>query len=183
MKLIFGVLLSLCIATGAVADDDVQPPAGPPPGAVKLQALVGHWTGLGEMKAKGETYTITIVMNCVEVAGGWGVRCDDVMTGKDINYLESDLMGYDPISDHVHWYAVTNAAELHDQIGNWKDDKTLLVNYSADAGGRAEVEDISLEFTSPSNISARTIVTMDGHETQSMTMSLAKSGKNSGKDK
>jgi hypothetical protein len=174
--IIAGILLAS--VTAAYADEPAAAPAGPPPGALQLHALVGHWTGLGEMKEPGKAdQAVTVVMNCVETAGGWGIRCDDSMIGKDMDYLESDLMGYDSAGTNVHWYAVTNAGEVHDQVAQWKDDKTLLASYATKAGSKSISETISLQLTTATTMEAISTVTVDGRESQSLTMKLVRSGK------
>ena len=173
-----GILALACWSTAAVAADEQPAPPAPPAGALKLHAFVGHWTGTGEMAEYGkDKSTINVDMTCVEAAGGWGIRCDDAMTGQGMNYLETDLMGYDARDNQSHWYAVTNSGEVHDHVAQWKDDANFLANHTDIAGDHKISEDITLQLKSPTQLEAKSTVTVDGKESQSLTMTLTKSGK------
>ncbi len=176
--LIGGFLAIATFTASAFAADEPAAPAGPPAGAQKLHAFVGHWTGTGESSEPGkEKQTMTVSMNCVETSGGWGIRCEDAMTGKEMNYLETDLMGFDSTNNQVHWYAVTNAGEVHDHVAQWKDDSTLLATHSEKVSSKSIDENITVTLKSPTEMEATSTLTVDGHETQTMTMHMMKSGK------
>jgi hypothetical protein len=169
--------LALFSISAFAADEPAASPA-PPAGAVKLHDFVGRWEGIGEMAETGkDKQTMTVVMTCVETSGGWGIRCDDAMTGKNMNYLETDLMGYDASGNQVHWYAVTNAGEVHDHVAQWKDDKNLLATHSEKVGSKSIDENITITLTSPTSLTAKSTLSVDGKESQSMTMTMTKAGK------
>ena len=173
--IVCGILALASFSAAAFAADE-QP--APPAGALKLHAFVGHWTGTGQLSEYGkDTATINVDMTCAEVAGGWGVRCDDAMTGSGMNYLESDLMGYDAGSNKAHWYAVTNSGDVHDHVAQWQDDTNFLANHTEMAGDRKISEDITLQLKTPTQMQAKSSMTVDGKESQALTMTLTKTGK------
>jgi len=130
------------LSTPALADD----PA--PSAAVKnLSCMVGTWRGNGTLTMGKDKVPLKLVMKCEATAGGFGVTCDDVITGipgMDA-YRERDLWGINAADGSVHWFAITNGGEAHDHHGKIGKD-SFDGQYSGRRNGKRFVEKISLKF-------------------------------------
>lgn len=177
--IIAGLFIAASFAGAARAEGEQSAPAvTPPAGALQLQAFTGYWTGTGEMKVPGqETQVINVTVECTDTAAGWGILCKDAMTGKGVNYHETDIMGFDMQSSLVHWFAITNSGELHDHAGQWTGDKRFSVNYTGKIGEKSISEDISMELTGASGLTVKSVAKVDGQESESMTATLTKAKK------
>ncbi len=161
MSVLFAVALGSSVAMAA---DNAPAPAG-----TKLDALIGTWKGEAEMREPGKPPVKTSVdVTCRATAGSSGVSCDARFASPEMNYLESDLFGYDAAAAKVHWFAVTNAGEVHDHVGEWTGDR-LTVRYSGRSAGKKLTEDVTLElggstltFSAVTQIAGATTSTMSG---------------------
>jgi len=166
MKSIVTVLAVLSMAAAALAADNAP---APPAGSAKFSQFIGTWSGEGELKDTGKPgLKVRMKVDCRPAGGGWGIKCDFNMTAPDMNYLESDLFGYDATAGKVHWYSVTNAGEVHDHAGNWVDDSRLSVRYT---GGK-EIESIVLWFGNGNTMSFEVDTDVAGARTNTLTGSL-----------
>lgn len=173
-----GLLVAMSCAGIAQAEEQATPPAPPPAVAGNLQAFVGHWTGTGKMKVPGqEEQVLSVTVDCSETAGGTGILCQDVMTGVGVNYLETDIIGYDARSGRIRWFSITSSGEMHDYSGEWKDEKKFAVNYTGKIADRTVSVDLSMALTGPSGLTVQSAATVEGQQAQSMTATLSKSEK------
>lgn len=121
--------------------------AAPKP-AARLDNLVGTWRGTGTATAGATAAKVTFEWACKRIAAGSGVACTlemkDVpgMTGA---YAETDLFGYEPNTDTLHWFSVTNAGETHDHIAKPTDGKLQFV-FRGTQDGKPLVETVDLEL-------------------------------------
>ncbi|TAL28119.1 MAG: DUF1579 domain-containing protein [Alphaproteobacteria bacterium] len=143
--------------------------------ATRLQAFTGHWAGTGRMKVpdqEGQTFSVAI--DCAEAAAGWGILCQSMMTGVGIHYLGTDIIGYDLRTSRIRWYSITSAGEMVDYTGLWRDDKSFVVNFSGKVEGRSVSLDLSMALPSPSDLTVKSVATVEGREGQTMTVNLSK---------
>ncbi len=172
----------LCLAAAFVlagfmlVSAQAQEQASPPPDAVKLRALLGHWTGTGEIRAGKDIQLVTLMLNCDDAAAGWGILCEESLIGKELNYHASSVMGYDARSGLVHWFVVANDGETHDRTGQWKDEREFIANSTSNAGGKPAMENITLEMTGVGAMKEIVATTRGGEQSRTMTLTLQKSG-------
>jgi hypothetical protein len=166
MKSIVTVLAVLSMVTAALAAENAP---APPTGSAKFSQFIGTWSGEGQLQDAGKpAIKVRMKVDCRPAGGGWGVKCDFNMTAPDMNYLESDLFGFDANEGKVHWYSVTNAGEVHDHAGTWVDNSRLSVRY---VGGK-EVESIVLWFDNSNAMSFRADTDVAGTRTNTLTGSV-----------
>lgn len=109
------LMVTLGLSSIAVADD-----GKPAPQLQAIRRLIGSWSGKGTLVSDGKTHSIGMTYTCVESAGAAGVRCQAEITGiPNFRYVFDDLWGYSAADGLVHWYAVTNAGEVHDHRGHF----------------------------------------------------------------
>lgn len=114
------------LATPSLVGADTAAPK-PAPQVEAIRSLIGNWTGKGSVTSEGKTHPVTATWDCVESAGGAGVRCKFVMTGiPGFTYQFDDLWGYSAQDGLTHWYVVTNAGEVHDHRGHFDVNGGLL---------------------------------------------------------
>ena len=109
-----------------------------------LKQLVGEWiVGIAMKTNDGKILSGCGEMNAVEIAQlGINSELNMHIEGYD-DYLESDLWSFDRASGEVHLFSVTSQGEAHDHVGNWKDDRTLELNWK----GTYEDEDLEEQIT------------------------------------
>jgi hypothetical protein len=118
MRVLGSILVTAStLATASLARAEDTKPA---PQVEAIRSLIGSWSGKGSMTSEGKTFPITMTYDCAESAGGAGVKCTCVMNGiPGFTYTFDDLWGYSPQDKLTHWYAVTNAGEVHDHRGHF----------------------------------------------------------------
>src|SRR4051812_2691312 len=105
--------LTLVALTAAAARAD-----GPPRQLADLDKLVGTWKGTGKLTLGKDVAKVDIRIDCKKTPGDGGLACQLHGTGFPglPAYEESDLFGFEPNTNLFHWYAVTNAGEVHDHV-------------------------------------------------------------------
>lgn len=135
------VVVLAVTATTAWAETATATPAQ----VTKLQKLVGTWHGMAKVADAGKApVEVAVDFQCRQASGGSGVSCDTRFAMPGGDYLETDLFGWNAEDGKVHWYAVTNAGEVHDHAGNFDGEK-LTVHYAGTSGGKPITEDVTLE--------------------------------------
>jgi hypothetical protein len=115
------VLGSILVVAAAAAVTPVAhaEDAKPAPQVEAIRGFIGSWAGKGTMMTEGKTLPVSVTYDCTESSGGAGVKCKFVLTGiPGFTYMLDDLWGYSAQDGLVHWYAVTNAGEVHDHRGH-----------------------------------------------------------------
>ncbi len=164
------------VAVIAIAHAANRPAPPPQPGSTRLTtALVGRWSGKGELREPGKPQVaLAVKLDCQPSSGGWGVRCDASMTGDEVRLLETDLFGYEPSTQKVHWYAVTNAGDVHDHVGSWNGEGELVVRHTGKAGADDLAEDIRLDFAGASGMRFASSTTIAGASAATVTGDLTR---------
>jgi hypothetical protein len=132
----------LLVSAAAYADP------GPGPAAKNLACLVGTWHGTGTLTMGTQKMALQLEMRCEPAAGGFGVTCDDVITGipgMDA-YRERDLWGVNAGDGTIHWFAITSGGEAHDHHGTLDKDG-FVGQFVGRRDGKKFVEKVSLAFT------------------------------------
>lgn len=117
-----------------------------PKPATRLDNLVGTWRGTGTYSAGKDKASLTFEWACKKVSAGTGVACTlelKGIPGMAGAYSETDLFGYEPNTDTLHWYAVTNAGETHDHVAKASDAKLVFV-FKGTQDGKPLVETVEL---------------------------------------
>ncbi len=105
-----------------------------------LKQLIGEWAVGIAMKAGEEK----IVSGCGEMTAveirdvGVNSEIDAHIEGYD-DYYENDLWSFDCSTGKVHLFSVTSEGDVHDHVGNWKDNAILELHW------RGTFEDQELE--------------------------------------
>jgi hypothetical protein len=112
--------LQLTIALSLVTTAAAARAEAPPKEVKDMSCLIGSWKVKGTMTMGKDRAPIAATWTCGWLPSQWGVQCDLDITGIPgvPHYLERDLMGFDPGGHKLHWYAVTNAGETHDHVGD-----------------------------------------------------------------
>lgn len=132
--------LAVIAATSALVPTAAS--AAPPPGP--LDALVGTWKATGTATMGPDTAKVSATWKCARVSAGAGVECKLRLTGVPGMVLEeTDLFGVDPMTKRVHWFAVTNAGEVHDHAAALTDGAWQF-SYDGTQDGKPMHEGITL---------------------------------------
>jgi hypothetical protein len=95
-----------------------------------LKQLIGEWAvGIAMKIADGKVISGCGEMTAVEIQGsGINSELNMHIEGYD-DYFENDLWSFDRGTGKVHLFSVTSEGDSHDQVGDWKDDQTLELNW------------------------------------------------------
>jgi hypothetical protein len=171
MKRALALITIVTLSVPVLLADNVPAPPSPQPGSAKLYALLGSWSGQAEMKDGDKPASkVNVKFECRKTSGGWGIRCEAALTSAEMNYLETDLFGYDAAAGKVHWYSVTNAGEVHDHVGTWTSASRLFVRHT----GSDVTEDITLALNGANEMGFEVLTTPAGGATSTMRGSLTK---------
>lgn len=96
----------------------------------RLNQLIGEWAVGVAMKATdGKIASGCGEMSAVEIVNlGVNTSMNMHIEGYD-DYYENDLWSFDRLSGKVHLFSVTSEGDAHDHSGEWKDEKTLILNW------------------------------------------------------
>lgn len=151
------------------AAENAQPPAA------AFYALIGTWSGQGELGESGQTPAkLAIKLNCQKTSAGFGVSCLMNASNKEMSMAETDLFGHDPVSNTYHWYSVTNTGETHDHKAQWIDAQNMKANYSWSQDGAKMAEKISFKFKGHNSILFESVVSQNGQEVARFTGNMKK---------
>lgn len=163
------ILVAVMCSLTVLAQARKETKAAPNPGVAKLQSLLGQWSGTAEMTEPGKSpMKVEVSIRCHQVSEGWAVLCRDRFSSKEMDYRETDLFGYDAEAGEVHWYAVTNAGEVHDHVGTW-DGTTLNAHYAGHSGGKELHEALTLGVKGGNEMTFRVVTTVAGATASTMT--------------
>lgn len=96
------------------------------------------------------------------VALGYGVYTE---VRTDISgmgpHSEVDLWSFDRWERKMHLYSITSTGAVHDHIGSWRDEKTLVFRWEGLYEGKNSGEDVVFTFVSLNEIRVHEIDTSD----------------------
>jgi len=176
-----GLVLSLfaLVTLAAEPAPKPNPPAAAPaskeaePAAAKFYPFLGNWRGTGELREAGKpAVPLTVHWRCRKAAQGWAVSCDLNARGGEVHIGESDLMGVDPVTGQLHWYAITNQGETHDHIVQWTNAKTMTARFGWNQGGKKMEENVKVSVPDEKTVEYRSVVTENGKEVASFSGKL-----------
>jgi hypothetical protein len=133
----------LTAAAGGIARADA-----PPKEVQDMSCLIGTWKVKGTMAMGPQKASIAGSWKCGWLPSKWGVQCDFEISGVPgmPAYQERDLMGFEPNTHKYHWYAVTNAGETHDHVGDVPTGNDARFVYEGTQGGKPMREVIDFHF-------------------------------------
>ena len=124
--------------------------------------FVGSWKGAGKMTMGKDVAKVDLKIECKRTAADAAVAC--TMHAGNVpglgNYEESDLFGFEPNTSTYHWYAVTNAGEVHDHTTKSLGAKSQWV-FEGTQEGKPLKETIDMSF-SKDTMSFKSVVTVGG---------------------
>jgi len=135
-----------------------------PKSASRLDNLAGSWKGTGSLLAGKDKAPLTFEWSCKKTAAASGMLCTLDIKGMPAPYAETDLFGYEPNTDTLHWFSVTNAGETHDHVAKPGDGKLQFV-FKGSQDGKPLVETIDFDLGKELTIRAETKV---GDQVQSV---------------
>lgn len=153
------VSLSALAADAPAKDAKAAAPAAPamtPEGKKLLEGMIGKWTmkdavfsmGGKEMKCK-------MTMDCAKSAAGWGTTCKGVQDcGKEMPKVEGlYTFAWDVVSGEGHMLEVESMGNVHNHVGKWSDDKTIVLTHSGkNMEGKDESDVVTMTWNSPKEI-------------------------------
>jgi hypothetical protein len=136
-----GALLLAAALTPAAADTPANP-------MTQLDPIVGTWKVAGTMTMGKDAVKITATWTCKRVSAKAGILCTLDMKGIPGlgAYAETDLFGFDPNSNTLHWFAVTNGGETHDHVAKVGEGGKLQFVYTGTQEGKPFKEVIDTEI-------------------------------------
>lgn len=161
------VLATLASTRIATADTPRPPRVADARPLVSLERFLGSWKLTGTISMGADNAKITATVLCRRASAGAAIACSGKFTGVPgaPALEESDLMGYDPGTNTLHWYAVTNLGEVHDHVANVNADPTLHFVHTGTQDGQAFKEVIDVEFVKDGkSISLRSTTSLAGHQ-------------------
>jgi hypothetical protein len=109
-----------------------------PKEAEGLKKFLGEWSmSIVFVMADGTVVKGKAIAKCELVSLGRGIHI--VMKGEMEGigeYEEHDLVSFFKEDGKVHFFSVTSTDAVHDHIGNWVDDSTLVVDWRGLTSGK-----------------------------------------------
>jgi hypothetical protein len=145
-----------------------QESQSPPQEIQKFYGFTGKWTGTYDAVMEGQKMTANASYTWSKIVDGWGMFIDEKieMPGMPV-YLGHNILGYDIGEKKYHLYTISNYAQVHDHIGNWKDDKTMYLEYNGIVDGKPYKEELYMTLNSPNECTFDLTEYTDGEKTGS----------------
>ena len=158
-------VLFMFIYTALLFSQDSQ---SPPPEIQKFYSFEGKWTGTYDVVMEGQKMKANASYTWSKIADGWGMLIDEKIEipGMPV-YLGHNILGYDIGEKKYHLYTISNYAQVHDHVGEWKDDKTMYMEYNGIVEGKPYKEKIYMTLNSPDECTFEVKEYTDGKETGS----------------
>ncbi len=135
-----------------------------------LMKFMGRWVGDIAVVTDGKTNKVEYHLVGRGTAGGYGIYLDESFRDSTLGDLKgSNLVGWDPNDEKIHWYSVDNQGTTHEHTGNWKGSDSLYLDHSSTRKGKAYKEKISLIFKGKEEIQFSLVATLDGKESEKAT--------------
>ncbi len=146
-----------------------------PEEAKDLGVFLGDWNVEGTMTSEGNPLKVAGKWRFDRAAAGWGLKATLKMEIEGFGlYEEDDLIGFDSSDGMVHLFTLTNTAAVHDHKGNWKNPRTLFLEYTGTQGGKKLTEEIGVKFSGLGQFSIKEIDKLDGQVISTMDIILRK---------
>ncbi len=141
-------LTALFMLFSLISIAHAQESQSPPPEIQRLYGFEGKWTGNYSVTMEGNTLNSNASYTWSKISDGWGMLIDESIEMPGMQtYLGHNIIGYDMEQKKYHLYTVSNYAQVHDHIGNWKDDKTMYLEYNGTLDGKPFTEKIYMTVT------------------------------------
>ncbi|MBX7112529.1 MAG: hypothetical protein K1X87_11885 [Dehalococcoidia bacterium] len=119
-----------------------------PEGAKRLEWFIGEWTIDGTLQMGEDTLPLTGGASILAAAGGWGLRSELVGQVQGLGTMrENDLFGFDQERGLLHMYSLTNTGNVHDHVGQWRDDGGFDLVYEGVQQGQPYREEMEVRRT------------------------------------
>jgi hypothetical protein len=156
---LFALITAITLPALSSATESTLPPAA------AFYTLIGKWQGQGEFGETGQPPAmLALNLECQKTSAGFGVSCHMQASNKEMAIAETDLFGYDPVSNTFHWYSVTNTGETHDHKAQWTDTHTMKANYTWTQEGAKMAENITFKFNGNNNMLFESVVSKNGQQ-------------------
>ncbi|MES2620806.1 MAG: hypothetical protein V4615_08135 [Bacteroidota bacterium] len=141
------------------------------PAAVKnLMKFNGRWVGNVTIVTEGKTHKVEYRLIGRSTAGGYGLYLDESFRDSTLGEMKaSNLVGYDPNDEKIHWYSVDNHGSTHDHTGSWKSPDSLFMEHSGVRKGKTYQEKISVIFKGKEEVQLSLVATLDGKESEKIS--------------
>jgi len=134
------------------------------PAASQFYPLLGKWKGKAEIQEQGKPVVkLSMTVHCSKGSAGHAVRCDTVAKNEQLTIAESDLFGFDPITNTGHWYSISNIGEAHDHITQWPDANTMQARYAWTQEGKKFEEHVTFAFKGK-HLSFKSTTSVEGNQ-------------------
>lgn len=138
--------------------------------------LEGTWTGQATVTAQGDTLRFVLTFAVTRIANGLGYYVVGTANIPGLGaYQEASLLGYDAGKDLVHLFSVTTTGETHDHAGRFDRAGNIVFKYEGVKDGKRYVETIPMTFTSPTEFSFTSTVTV-GRKVMSVFQATMRKG-------
>ncbi|MCW3996579.1 MAG: hypothetical protein NWE98_10600 [Candidatus Bathyarchaeota archaeon] len=113
-----------------------------------LKQLIGEWNvGVAMKMENGTVLSGCGTMTAKEIASGFGVSTEIDLDLEGFGmYTELGLWSFDRWTGKVHLYSVTSSGAVHDHVGDWKDDKTIELQWTGIYEAKDAKEEVTIKW-------------------------------------
>jgi hypothetical protein len=147
---------------------------GPPPLSAEARRVLDHLQGTlvaKDMSCRmgGERHQVTGKVTCEKAASGRALLCRVRTQIAGLPpYEDVTIFGWDSHGSGYHMYTANTLGETHDHRGNLSGN-VLTLEYSGTEGGKAFVETITFDLSTPNQVGFRNVRTSGGQVAMEIT--------------
>lgn len=117
--------------------------------AQRLAQFIGEWETKGTMIAEGKPSAIRGEWRFTRAADGWAILGEMKTEIEGFGTIdEIDIAAFDAVGRRVHLIGF-NQFGVRDHVGDWIDDKTLVLLYRGQVDGKEVTEEVKIDFSTP----------------------------------
>lgn len=140
-----------------------QQMAAKPSSLQKLFNLEGSWVAQATLEAEGKKLHFPYYMDYKKTANGSGLTMTERAAIPGIAKLEgTNLIGFDPNDEKIHWYSVDNLGTTHEHIGDFTSDNHFYMEHNGTRDGKNYVEKIDMEWRDKNTVWIKLVGLLDG---------------------
>jgi len=168
MKRYFPTLLAVLALTlgyipGALAADQQTDTPEILKTAMRLE---GRWQANAKLSMGDQTHSFVYTLHFRKTAGGAALSMDEHADVAEIGKLfGSNLIGFDPYENRLHWFSVDNFGTTHDHIGQLVGPSHLRLTHQSQREGKPFHEFV---WRAANEISAKLVATLGGQVVETL---------------
>ncbi len=138
--------------------------------------LEGHWSGAATLVVGNDAFPVNYHTDFHAAVDGQALTMDEWFSDATLgDFKGTNLIGYSPYDDQIHWFSVDNFGTAHEHTGSWSNARHFHMEHQSIQGGQPFVEIIDLRLSAMNTrVKLKLVATLGGDTVQVIKGTLFK---------